>query len=171
MKLLLIEVEVTTPLNQMDLNPDISFINQKYKNFSPEEKHKWRMPEVPKVPKEQNHLQQEALEIYQFQHKSCLMAAKKQEKDSRPSEGLETHFFQIKSPKDKTLVEKPKNLVRAPEVIFGPTEGQQPSGSSSRLHRQEYASKRPKQGQASPKEQSEGQARRKGKVKTQVEQT
>ncbi|MBW0584388.1 hypothetical protein O181_124103, partial [Austropuccinia psidii MF-1] len=44
-------VEVITPSNQMDLDQDIPPTNQKDKNVSPEERHKWRMPELPQVPK------------------------------------------------------------------------------------------------------------------------
>ncbi|MBW0541080.1 hypothetical protein O181_080795, partial [Austropuccinia psidii MF-1] len=44
-------VEATTPSNQMDLDKEIKVINPKDKNVSPEERHKWRMPELPPVPK------------------------------------------------------------------------------------------------------------------------
>ncbi|MBW0527210.1 hypothetical protein O181_066925, partial [Austropuccinia psidii MF-1] len=57
-------------------------------------------------------------------------------KDSRPSEGLDTHVLQRACPKDKILVEKPNHSVSGPEEIVGPKEGQQPSGSSSSLHKQ-----------------------------------
>ncbi|MBW0554436.1 hypothetical protein O181_094151 [Austropuccinia psidii MF-1] len=40
MKLLLLEVEVTTPYIQMDLDQDIKVMNQKAKNASPEERQK-----------------------------------------------------------------------------------------------------------------------------------
>ncbi|MBW0522018.1 hypothetical protein O181_061733 [Austropuccinia psidii MF-1] len=45
------EVEVTTPSNQMDLDQDIQVINPKDTNVIPEERHKWKMPELPPVPK------------------------------------------------------------------------------------------------------------------------
>ncbi|MBW0505251.1 hypothetical protein O181_044966 [Austropuccinia psidii MF-1] len=35
----------------MDLDQDIQVISPKDKNVSPEERHKWRMPEIPPVPK------------------------------------------------------------------------------------------------------------------------
>ncbi|MBW0517777.1 hypothetical protein O181_057492 [Austropuccinia psidii MF-1] len=35
----------------MDLDQDIQVINSKDKNVSPEERHKWMMPEIPPVPK------------------------------------------------------------------------------------------------------------------------
>ncbi|MBW0566794.1 hypothetical protein O181_106509 [Austropuccinia psidii MF-1] len=55
-------------------------------------------------------------------------------KDRRSSEGLDTHFLQGKSTKNKSLVEIPKHVVRGPEEEVGPRNGQQPSGSSSILH-------------------------------------
>ncbi|MBW0463986.1 hypothetical protein O181_003701 [Austropuccinia psidii MF-1] len=67
-------------------------------------------------------------------------------KDRRPFEGLDTHLLQRTSPEDKALVEKPKNFVRGPEEKVGPKEGQQPSGSSASLHKQESSSKSAKKG-------------------------
>ncbi|MBW0560889.1 hypothetical protein O181_100604 [Austropuccinia psidii MF-1] len=83
-------------------------------------------------------------------------------KDRGPYEGLEPHFFQRKISKEKSLVEKPKHVVRGQEEEDVPRKRQQPSGSSSSLHTQESATKSAKKGQSSPKEQSEGQE--KGKV-------
>ncbi|MBW0515414.1 hypothetical protein O181_055129 [Austropuccinia psidii MF-1] len=85
-------------------------------------------------------------------------------KDRGPSEGVDTHILQRRSPKDKSLVEKPKYFVRGPEEDVGPKNEQQPCGSSSRLHKQESSSTSAKQGKASPKEQSEGKAKGKGKA-------
>ncbi|MBW0505436.1 hypothetical protein O181_045151, partial [Austropuccinia psidii MF-1] len=48
------EVEVTNPSNQIDLDQDIPVINQKDKNVNPEERDKWRMPELPPVAKDDN---------------------------------------------------------------------------------------------------------------------
>ncbi|MBW0593047.1 hypothetical protein O181_132762 [Austropuccinia psidii MF-1] len=45
------EVEAITPSNQMDLDQDNQVKNPKDKNVSPEERHKWRMPVLPPVPK------------------------------------------------------------------------------------------------------------------------
>ncbi|MBW0520209.1 hypothetical protein O181_059924 [Austropuccinia psidii MF-1] len=91
-------------------------------------------------------------------------------KDSRTSEGLDIHVFQGTSPTDKSLVEKPKHVVRGPEEEFGPRKGQHLSGSSPSLQKKESASTSAKKGQANPKEQSEGQEKGKGKGKIQVEQ-
>ncbi|MBW0501600.1 hypothetical protein O181_041315 [Austropuccinia psidii MF-1] len=82
------------------------------------------------------------------------------------SEGLDTYVLQRKITTDKSLVEKPKHVVRGPEEEVGPRKGQQPSGSSPSLHKQKYASKSAKKGQENPKEQAEGQE----KGKAQVEQ-
>ncbi|MBW0521521.1 hypothetical protein O181_061236, partial [Austropuccinia psidii MF-1] len=46
-----VEVEVTTPSNQIALDQDIQIMNPKDKIVSPEERHKWKMPELPPVPK------------------------------------------------------------------------------------------------------------------------
>ncbi|MBW0515376.1 hypothetical protein O181_055091 [Austropuccinia psidii MF-1] len=91
-------------------------------------------------------------------------------KDRRTSEGLDPHFLQGTSPTDKILVEKPKHVIRGPEEEVGPRKGQHPIGSSPSLHKQKSAPTSAKQGQESPKEQSEGKAKGKCKGKTQVEQ-
>ncbi|MBW0516191.1 hypothetical protein O181_055906, partial [Austropuccinia psidii MF-1] len=90
-------------------------------------------------------------------------------KDRGTSEGLDTHVLQRTSPKDKTLVEKSENVIRGPEEEVGPRKGQQPSGSSPSLHKQNSASKSAKQAQEDPKDQPRGQAKGKGKGKAQVE--
>ncbi|MBW0544546.1 hypothetical protein O181_084261 [Austropuccinia psidii MF-1] len=69
---------------------------------------------------------------------------------SRPSKGLDTQFLQRTSPKDKSLVEKPKHFVR------GRKEGKNPSGRSSSLHKKEPSSTSAKKVQESPKEQAKG---------------
>ncbi|MBW0550149.1 hypothetical protein O181_089864 [Austropuccinia psidii MF-1] len=61
---------------------------------------------------------------------------------------------------DKSLVEKPKHIVRGPEEEVGPRKGQQLSGSSPSLHKQNSTSASAKQGQENPKEKSKG----KGKI-------
>ncbi|MBW0557432.1 hypothetical protein O181_097147 [Austropuccinia psidii MF-1] len=92
------EVEVTTPSNQMDLDQDIQAINPKYKNVSPEERHKWRIPELPPVPKDLNHFQQETTEIYQSHYKNWFMAAKQQEWELLPNLWIGTinSYLQVK---------------------------------------------------------------------------
>ncbi|MBW0569566.1 hypothetical protein O181_109281 [Austropuccinia psidii MF-1] len=85
-------------------------------------------------------------------------------KDRGTSEGLDTHVLQRTSPIDKSLVEKPKNVIRGPEEEVGPRKGKQPSGSSPSFYKQNCSSKRAKQAQEKPKDQPEG------KGKAQVEQ-
>ncbi|MBW0573225.1 hypothetical protein O181_112940 [Austropuccinia psidii MF-1] len=74
-------------------------------------------------------------------------------KDRRTSEGLDIHVLQGTSPTDKSLVEKPKHVVRGPEEEVGPRQGQQPSGSSPSLQKKKSALTSNKQGQENPKEQ------------------
>ncbi|MBW0584602.1 hypothetical protein O181_124317 [Austropuccinia psidii MF-1] len=166
----------------MDLDQDIQVINPKEKNVSPEQRHKWKIPELLPVPKGNNRdipvLVQELVYCSKAAgvgtsakslHRHNELISSREEangprKDRGPSEVLETHVFQRKSPTDKSLVEKQKHFFRGPEDEVGPRKGKQPCGSSSSLHKQEYASKGSKKGQASSKEQSEG----KGKI--QVEQ-
>ncbi|MBW0593996.1 hypothetical protein O181_133711 [Austropuccinia psidii MF-1] len=85
-------------------------------------------------------------------------------KDIRTSEGWDTNVLQRTSPTDKSLVEKPKHVIRGSEEEVGPRQGKQPSGSSPSIHQQKSASTSAKQAQASPKDQPEG------KGKAQMEQ-
>ncbi|MBW0480043.1 hypothetical protein O181_019758 [Austropuccinia psidii MF-1] len=55
-------------------------------------------------------------------------------KDRGSSEELDTHELQIRSPTDKSLIEKPKYIFRGPEEQVGPRKIQQPSGSFSSPH-------------------------------------
>ncbi|MBW0521075.1 hypothetical protein O181_060790 [Austropuccinia psidii MF-1] len=57
-----------------------------------------------------------------------------------PFEWLDTHVLQSTSPKDKCLAGRPKHFISGPEKRLGPKEGQQPSGSSSSIQKQDYAS-------------------------------
>ncbi|MBW0548108.1 hypothetical protein O181_087823 [Austropuccinia psidii MF-1] len=91
-------------------------------------------------------------------------------KDRRTSEGFNTHVLQRTSPTDKSLVEKPKHVIRGPEEEVGPRQGKQPSGSSPSFHKQNYASTSAKKAQENPNNQPEGQTKGKGKGKAQVEQ-
>ncbi|MBW0577650.1 hypothetical protein O181_117365 [Austropuccinia psidii MF-1] len=85
-------------------------------------------------------------------------------KDRGTYEGLETHVLQRKSPTDKSLIEKPRHVIRGPEEAVGPREGKQPSESSPSLHKQKSASTSAKQAQENPKDQPEGQAKGKAQV-------
>ncbi|MBW0581996.1 hypothetical protein O181_121711, partial [Austropuccinia psidii MF-1] len=88
----------------------------------------------------------------------------------RTSEGLEIYVLKRTSPTDKSLVEKPKHVIRGPEEEVGPREGKQPSGRSPSLHKQNSTSTSAKKAQANPKDQPEAKAKGKGKGKSQVEQ-
>ncbi|MBW0474317.1 hypothetical protein O181_014032 [Austropuccinia psidii MF-1] len=156
----LLEVEVTTTSNIMDLDQDIQVVNQKYKNVSLEERHKWRMPELPPVtkgyPEPFTLLLRETVDIYQSQCKKLVYGCKAAgvrtsakplgrdhellssnenvpgpREGREPSEGVETHLLQRTTPKDESLVEKPKHFVRRPE------ERQNPSEFFSSLKKQE----------------------------------
>ncbi|MBW0587763.1 hypothetical protein O181_127478, partial [Austropuccinia psidii MF-1] len=116
------EVEVITPSNQMDLDQDIPVTNQKDKNVSPEERHKWRMPELPPVPTgSSGDLPVSVQElVYGPQtarvgaspkslnrHHELLSSSKEAHgarKDRRSSEGLDTNVLQRTSPTDTSLV-------------------------------------------------------------------
>ncbi|MBW0553088.1 hypothetical protein O181_092803 [Austropuccinia psidii MF-1] len=91
-------------------------------------------------------------------------------KDRGTSEGLDTHVLQRTSPTVKSLVEKPKHVIRGPEEEAGPRQVKQPSGSSPSLHKQTSASTSAQQAQANPKDQPEGQEKGKGKGKAQLGQ-
>ncbi|MBW0512569.1 hypothetical protein O181_052284 [Austropuccinia psidii MF-1] len=87
-------------------------------------------------------------------------------KDRRTSEGLDTHVLQGTSPTYKSLVEKPKHVVRGREEEVGPRKGQQPSGSSPGLQKQKTASTSAKQGQKNTKRNQKGKQKAKGKAKS-----
>ncbi|MBW0586305.1 hypothetical protein O181_126020 [Austropuccinia psidii MF-1] len=89
--------------------------------------------------------------------------------DRGTSEGLDTHFLQRTSTTDRSLVVKPKNVIRVSEEEVGPSKGQDPSGSSPSIHQQHSTSTSAKKAQENPKGQSEGQEKGKGKGKAQVE--
>ncbi|MBW0508610.1 hypothetical protein O181_048325 [Austropuccinia psidii MF-1] len=69
----------------MNLDQEIKFIKQKDKNKSPDERHIWRMPHLPQVPKDLNKFQEEAVEIYQSQYKNWFMEEKLQDEELLPS--------------------------------------------------------------------------------------
>ncbi|MBW0584538.1 hypothetical protein O181_124253, partial [Austropuccinia psidii MF-1] len=82
-------------------------------------------------------------------------------KDRRTSEGLDTNVLQRTSPTDKSLVEKPKHVIRGSEEEVGPRQGKQPSGSSPSIHQQKAASTSAKQ---APKTNQKGTQKEKGKA-------
>ncbi|MBW0574466.1 hypothetical protein O181_114181 [Austropuccinia psidii MF-1] len=72
-------------------------------------------------------------------------------RDRGSFEGSDTHVLQRTSPTDKSLVEKPRHVLRGPEEEVGPRKGQQPSGSSPSLQKENSASTSAKQGQENHK--------------------
>ncbi|MBW0532966.1 hypothetical protein O181_072681 [Austropuccinia psidii MF-1] len=172
----------------MDLSQDIQVTNQKDKNISPEERHKWRIPELPPVPKGSNRDIPVSVQELVYGGKAAGVGTSTKSLDRhnelihsseevhgprkyrRTSEGLDTHVFQGTSPTDKSLVEKLKHVIRGPEEEVGPREGQQPIGNSPSLHKKKSASASSKKGKANRKEQSQGKAKGKRKGKIQVEQ-
>ncbi|MBW0566679.1 hypothetical protein O181_106394 [Austropuccinia psidii MF-1] len=77
-------------------------------------------------------------------------------KDRRTSEGFETHVLKRTSPTDKSLAEKPKNVIRGPEEEVGPREGKKPGGSSPILNKQKSASTLPNKPKKAPKTNQKG---------------
>ncbi|MBW0464226.1 hypothetical protein O181_003941 [Austropuccinia psidii MF-1] len=113
----------------MDLDQDIHVKNPKDKNVSPERGHKWRMQELPPVPKGRNRDIPVSVKELVYggkaagvgasakslgRHNELLLSSEEDgpRKDRRTSEGLDTHVLQGTIPTDKSLVEKPKNVIR-----------------------------------------------------------
>ncbi|MBW0562204.1 hypothetical protein O181_101919, partial [Austropuccinia psidii MF-1] len=136
-------VEVTTPSNQMDLDQDIPVINQKDKNDSPEERHKWRMLELPPAPKGNNRDIPASVQELVYGGKAASVGTS--------PKSLDRHHELISSSEEK------KKLAQGKEN--SPVEAPQASTSKSA-----------KQSKANLKEQSEGKTKGKGKGKAQVEQ-
>ncbi|MBW0485556.1 hypothetical protein O181_025271 [Austropuccinia psidii MF-1] len=145
----------------MDLDQDIQVINPKDKNVSPVERHKRRIPYLPPVPKGNNRDIPVSVQelVYggkaagvgpsakSFNRHNELLSSSEEahgpRKERRTSEGLDTHFLQGTSLTDKSLVEKPKNVVRGPEEKVGSRKGQQPSGRSPILHKCQKRTSKP----------------------------
>ncbi|MBW0499437.1 hypothetical protein O181_039152, partial [Austropuccinia psidii MF-1] len=146
-------VEVATPSNQMDLGQEIQVINPKDKIVSPEERHKWKMPELPPVPKGNNRSIPVSVQELVYGSKAAgvgtyaksldrhneLISSSEEfngpRKDRGSSEGLDTHVLQRTIPTDKSLVEKPKRVVRGPQEEVCPRNGQNPTESSPSLNK------------------------------------
>ncbi|MBW0546233.1 hypothetical protein O181_085948, partial [Austropuccinia psidii MF-1] len=169
------EVEVITPSNQMDLDQDIPVTNQKGKNFSPEERHKWRIPELPPVPKVSvqelvygRKTERVGTSLKCLDRHNELLSSSEEvhgsRKDRRTSEGFDTKVLQRPRPTDKSLVEKPnilsedqkKKLAQGKEN--SPLEA--PQASTSKNPPQQVPSK-PKQ---PPKTNQKGKQKAKGKA-------
>ncbi|MBW0582777.1 hypothetical protein O181_122492 [Austropuccinia psidii MF-1] len=70
--------------SKMDLDKEEVRPEQGLPSF-PQERHIWRIPELPPIPQGLNHFQVAAIEIYQSQYKNWLRAAKEEEWEIFPS--------------------------------------------------------------------------------------
>ncbi|MBW0585911.1 hypothetical protein O181_125626 [Austropuccinia psidii MF-1] len=86
-------------------------------------------------------------------------------KDRRTSEGLDTNVLQRTSPTDKSLVEKPKYVIRGSEEEVGPRQGKQPSGSSPSIHQKKLPQQVPDKPKQAPETNNKGKQKVKGKEK------
>ncbi|MBW0509664.1 hypothetical protein O181_049379 [Austropuccinia psidii MF-1] len=163
----------------MDLDQQIQVKNPKDKNVSPEERHKWRVPELPPVPKDLNYFQQAAIEIYHSQYKNWFMVAKQQEGELLQSLWIVTinSYLQVTNFMGP---EKTEELLRGwtpmsfkgqvqqikawlkNQSMLSEDQKKLAQGKDNRPVEAPQASTSGKQGQENPKEQSEGQA--KGKI-------
>ncbi|MBW0562591.1 hypothetical protein O181_102306 [Austropuccinia psidii MF-1] len=91
-------MEETIQSNQMDVGNEEARPNPEVSNL-PQERHKWRMPELPAIPQGMNHFQVAAIEIYQFQYKNWFRAAKEEEWEICPRlwKGAMSSYLHIKS--------------------------------------------------------------------------
>ncbi|MBW0584866.1 hypothetical protein O181_124581 [Austropuccinia psidii MF-1] len=156
----------------MDLHQDIPVTNPKDNNVSPEERHKWRMPELPLAPKGSSRYIPASVQKLVYGSKTArvgtspnpldrhyeLISSSEEAHGARKDRGtfeeLDTHVLQRTSPTDKSLVEKPNNGIRGSEEEVSPMQGQHTSGSSPSIHQQKSASTSTKHAQANPKDQS-----------------
>ncbi|MBW0586798.1 hypothetical protein O181_126513 [Austropuccinia psidii MF-1] len=85
-------MEATIQSNQMDVDKEEARPNL------PQERHIWRMPELPPIPQGLKHFQVAEIEIYQFQYKNRFREAKKEEWEICPSlwQGAMNSYLHIK---------------------------------------------------------------------------
>ncbi|MBW0590860.1 hypothetical protein O181_130575 [Austropuccinia psidii MF-1] len=99
-------MEATIQSNQMDVDKEEARPNPEVPSL-PQERHIWRMPELPPIPQGLNHFQVAAIEIYQFQYKNWFRAAKEEEWEICSSlwQGAMNFYLHIKSflGKEKTI--------------------------------------------------------------------
>ncbi|MBW0528199.1 hypothetical protein O181_067914 [Austropuccinia psidii MF-1] len=144
----------------MDLDQEIQVITPKDKNVSPEERHKWRMPELPPVPK--GNIRDIPVSIQE------LVDGSKVEGVGTSARSLDRHnelLSSRKSSTDKSLVDKPKNFVRGPEEEVVPrkdnSQVEAPQASTSKSLPQQVLNKEKK----TPKNNQKGKQKAKGKAK------
>ncbi|MBW0589245.1 hypothetical protein O181_128960, partial [Austropuccinia psidii MF-1] len=154
------EVEVTTPSNKMELDQDIQVINRKDNNVSPEERHKWRMPELPPVPKGNNRDIPVSVQELVYGSKTETVGTFPKSLD-RHHELMSSSEEVHGAKKDRGTSELIRSWTKARKTarwkLPKPPQAKSPSTSA-------------KQTQANRKDQPEWQAKGKGKGKAQVEQ-
>ncbi|MBW0569189.1 hypothetical protein O181_108904 [Austropuccinia psidii MF-1] len=91
-------MEAIIQSNQMDVDKEEARPNPKVSNL-PQERHIWRMPELPPIPQGMNHFQVAEIEIYQCQYKNWFREAKREEWEICPSlcQGAMNSYLHIKS--------------------------------------------------------------------------
>ncbi|MBW0477241.1 hypothetical protein O181_016956 [Austropuccinia psidii MF-1] len=137
----------------MDLHQEVQVINAKDKNVSSEERHKIEdsrastsyqrsRRDIPVSVKELFYGRKAAgvgTSSKPLDRENELISSSEEvlrpRKERGPSERLDSNVLQRESLTDKILVEKPKEFFRGSEGAVFPKEGQQPCGSSPRLHK------------------------------------
>ncbi|MBW0527151.1 hypothetical protein O181_066866 [Austropuccinia psidii MF-1] len=91
-------MEATIQSNQMDVDKEEARPNPEVSNL-PQERHIWRIPELPPMSQGMNHFQVAAIGIYQCQYKNWFRAAKEEEWEICPNlwEGAMNSYLHIKS--------------------------------------------------------------------------
>ncbi|MBW0584704.1 hypothetical protein O181_124419 [Austropuccinia psidii MF-1] len=91
-------MEATVKSNHIDVDKEEARPNQEVSSL-PQERHIWRMPEVPPIPQGLNHFQVAEIEIYQCQYKNWFRASKEEECEICPSlwQGAMKSYLHIKS--------------------------------------------------------------------------
>ncbi|MBW0592635.1 hypothetical protein O181_132350 [Austropuccinia psidii MF-1] len=152
----------------MDLYQEIQVINPKDKNVSPEERHKWRMPELPPVNKAQELIYSKkaagvGTSAKPLDSENKLIPSSEEALRPRKERGhferMESNVCQRESQTDKSLVEKPKDFITGVEEAVGPKERQQCCGSSTSPQKQESSLTSTKHRHKIPQKQPEGQCK------------
>ncbi|MBW0493946.1 hypothetical protein O181_033661 [Austropuccinia psidii MF-1] len=91
-------MEATIQSSQMDMDKEVATPNAEVSNL-PQERHIWRIPQLPPIPQGLNPSQVEAIEIYQCQYKNWFRAAKEEEWEIFTSlwQGAINFYLHIKS--------------------------------------------------------------------------
>ncbi|MBW0537093.1 hypothetical protein O181_076808 [Austropuccinia psidii MF-1] len=91
-------MEATIQSNQIDVDKEEERPNPEVSNL-PQERHIWRIPELPPIPQGLNHFQVAEIKIYQCQYKNWFRAAKEEEWEICPSlwQGSMNSYLHIKS--------------------------------------------------------------------------